>query len=153
VGSQVSQHFPKRRSREEYSIHSSLTHDDGIFLSDRSAASAKNFDHRRKTMPRQPLDDFLEKLNVTAVVTRDTDRHHIFLQSSPRDVLCRTIVPEINHFNAMTNKFQIDRVNGTIVTVTDRHGSQDFEEGVQKLKELSVVSGQFSVADPTIEAI
>ena len=76
-------------------------------------------------MPRQPLDDFLEKLNVTAVVTRNTDRHHIFLQSSPRDVLCRTIVPEINHFNAMTNKFQIDRVNGTIVTVTNRDCCQN----------------------------
>jgi hypothetical protein len=66
-----------------------------------------------------------KKLYVPAVVTRNADRADVFLDGSPHDVANRSMVSEINDFDTVTNEFEIDRVDGAVVSITDRDSSQD----------------------------
>ena len=85
----------------------------------------KSFDRRRKALLLEAVDDFLKEFNVTAVIRRKPDCDDVLLNSCSDDILRRAMIPEVNHLNAVMNKFQIDRVNGTVVTVANWNCRQD----------------------------
>ena len=72
------------------------------------------------------LPDYLgEKLDVPAVVTRDTDGRHVLLDGRADNVADVTMKPEINHFDTVPDKLQVDRVDGTVVAVADRNSREN----------------------------
>ena len=73
----------------------------------------------------QKIDNGREKFDVPAVVTRDANRPHVFLDSGTDDVAYRAVIAEINHFDAVPDEFQVDRVDRAIVTITNRNCGQN----------------------------
>jgi hypothetical protein len=66
-----------------------------------------------------------EEFDMPAVVTRDANGSHIFLDGGTDDIGHRPVIAEINHFNAMPDEFQIDRVDRAIVAITNRDGGEN----------------------------
>ena len=57
---------------------------------------------------------------MTAVVTGDADGPNVLLDGSTDDVANRAMITEINHFDPVPDKFQVDRIDGAIVAITNR---------------------------------
>src|SRR4029453_4468819 len=66
-----------------------------------------------------------EKFDVPAVVTGDANRPHIFLDGGTDYVANRPVIAEINYFDPAPDKFQVDRVDRAIVTITNRNCGQN----------------------------
>ena len=73
----------------------------------------------------QKIDNGREKFDVPAVVTRDANRPHVFLDGRTDDVANRAVIAEINHFDPVPDEFQVDRVDRAIVTITNRNCGQN----------------------------
>ena len=73
----------------------------------------------------QKIDNGRKKFDVPAVVTRDANRPHIFLDGGTDDVAYRAVIAEINHFDPVPDEFQVDRVDRAIVTITNRDCGQN----------------------------
>ena len=91
-------------------------------------AAAKDFDIVRAVFA-QTLDNLGEELDMPTVVTGDANGAYIFLDRRADNVADRAMVPEINHFNAVPDEFQIDRVDGAVVPVANRDSGQDSNRG------------------------
>src|SRR5205814_2235272 len=73
----------------------------------------------------QKLDNLGEELDMPIVVTGDANVAYILLDRRADNIADRAMVPEINHFNAVPDEFQIDRVDGAVVPVANRDSGQD----------------------------
>src|SRR6476646_7336458 len=93
-------------------------------MRDGATAASEDLDIVRAFSP-QKIDNRREEFDVPTVVARDANRPHIFLDSRADDVGHRTMIAEINHFNAMPDKLQVDRVDRAIVPVADRDSRED----------------------------
>jgi hypothetical protein len=93
-------------------------------MRDSAAAAAENLDIVCAFSP-QNIDNGREEFDVPAVVTRDANGPHIFLDGGTDDIGHRPVIAEINHFNAMPDEFQIDRVDRAIVAITNRDGGEN----------------------------
>ena len=67
----------------------------------------------------QKIDNGREKFDVPAVVTRDANGPHVFLDRGTDNVADRAVIAEINYFDAVPDEFQVDRVDRAIVTITN----------------------------------
>ena len=120
----VIRHFVQRRAREENLLHAFALHRLCVGLGDCPSTAAENFDVVRAFFL-QLFHNVGEKLDVPAVVTRNADRAHVLLDGGAHDIADRAMVSEINDFDAVPNEFEIDRVDGAVVPVTNRDGSEN----------------------------
>ena len=93
-------------------------------MGDRSATTAKDLDVVRSAFS-QKANNFGEELDVTAVVTRDADGAHVFLDCGAYDVAYRTMITKVNDFNAVPDEFQVDRVDRAVMPVANRDCGQN----------------------------
>ncbi len=73
----------------------------------------------------QMIDNFGEKFDVSAVVTGNTDRAHVFLDGGANNIADRSMITKINDLDAVPDEFQVDRVDGAIVSIADRDSGQN----------------------------
>ena len=73
----------------------------------------------------QEIDNGSKKFDVPAVVTRYANRPHVLLDGGTDDVANRTMITEINYFDPVPDKFQIDCVDRAVVTITNRNCGQN----------------------------
>src|SRR5262249_48836064 len=121
----VASNLFERSSRKENPANPAFVHDLCIFGCARPAASPKNADAGLQPRSFQTIDNLTKKFLMPAVVTGDPHRNHIFLDRRTHNVLRRTVISKINDFNAEADKFDIDRVDRTIVPVTNGDGRQN----------------------------
>ena len=88
-------------------------------MRDGAAAAPENLDIVCAFFAQQ-IDHGREKFDVPAVVTRDANRPHVLLDGGTDDVANRTMITEINYFDPVPDKFEIDRINRAVVAVTNR---------------------------------
>src|SRR5438270_4725276 len=93
-------------------------------MRDRSAATAENFNVGGALFA-QLFHDVGKKFDVSAVVTGNANRTHVLLDGGAHDVANRPVIAEIDDFNAVPDELEIDRVDGAVVSVADRHGGDD----------------------------
>src|SRR5207302_7591477 len=96
-------------------------HDLGVVVRDRSPTAAEYLDVVRALFA-QKIHNLREKFDVAAVVTRNADRAHVFLDRRPNDIRDWPVITEINDFDPVPDELEIDRVDRTVVSVTNRDG-------------------------------
>ena len=88
-------------------------------MRDGAAAAPENLDIVRAFFA-QKIDNGREKFDVPTVVTRNANRPHVLLDGGTDDVGYWAVIAEINHFDAVPDELQVDRVDRAIVTITNR---------------------------------
>ena len=117
-------HLFQRRAGEKDFVYAFATHGCGILVCDGAPTTAEDFNVSRAFLA-QKVDNFGEKLDMATVVTGNADRAHVFLDCGAHDVADRSVISQINDLDPVADELEIDRVDGTVVPVTNRHGSQD----------------------------
>ncbi len=120
----VARHFSERSAGIENPIDTFSLHLRGIVCRDRAAPAAEDFDVIRALFA-QSIDYVGKKFNVPTVVTGDANRSNIFLDRGPHDIFDRAMITEINHFNAVPDELEIDRVDSTVVSVANRDSGEN----------------------------
>ena len=116
----VLNHVGQRSTGEKNLINTFALHQRGVILRNRSTAAAKNGDIAGAALA-QLSDDLGKKFDVPAVVARDADSGDVLLNGSADDVTNITMETQVDHFDAVPDEFQIDRVNRAIVAVANRN--------------------------------
>jgi hypothetical protein len=112
-------HVVERCAGKENFVYAFAPHCRGVVVRDGAAAAPENLDIVCAFFA-QKIDNGGEKFDVTAVVTGDANRPHIFLDGGADDVAYRPMIAEIDNFDPVPDKFQVDRVDRAIVTITNR---------------------------------
>src|SRR5438046_2363706 len=120
----VLHHLNQRRAGEKDLVNTAALHRLRVFVSDRAPAAAK-YGNIFGALFIQLSDYFREKLDVPAVVTRNSDCSDIFLDRSPNDVADVAVKSQVNDFDSVTNELEINRVNRAVVTIADRNGGKN----------------------------
>src|SRR5438132_1373607 len=120
----VIDHLGKRSAGEKNLIDASAFHFAGVIVRDRAAAAAENGDISGAFFAQLP-NNLGEKFDVSAVVTRDADGGDIFLNGSAHDVADVTVKAKIDYLDAMADEFEVNGVDGAVVSVANRDGGQD----------------------------
>src|SRR5256885_15023469 len=100
-------HFFQRGAGEKNFVHAFATHYCRIVVRDRAAAAPEDFDVGRAFLA-EKIDNFGEKLDVSAVVTGNADRTHVLLDCSTDNVADRAMVSQINDFDPVPDELEID---------------------------------------------
>ena len=69
--------------------------------------------------------DFGKKFDVAAVVAGDADGGDIFLDSGADNVADVAMKPKINDLDAVADEFEIDRVDGAVMSIANRNSSEN----------------------------
>ena len=93
-------------------------------MRDGPAAAAEDGDILR-ALSFQLSHDFRKKFDVTAVVAGDADGGDIFLDSGADNVADVAMKPKINDLDAVADEFEIDRVDGAVVSIANRNSSEN----------------------------
>ena len=93
-------------------------------MCDRSAAAAENPDIVRALFA-QLFHHVGEKLDVPPVVTRNADCAHVLLDGGAHDVADRSMISKIDDLDPLADKLEIDRVDGAVVSITNRNRGQN----------------------------
>src|SRR5262249_5453759 len=105
---------------KENFAHTFASHPCRVVMRDGAAAAPENLDFVCAFLA-QKIDTGRENFDMPAVVTRNANRAHVLLDGGPDDVANRAVVTEIDHFDPVPDKLQIDRVDRAIVTITNRN--------------------------------
>src|ERR1700746_1528827 len=62
---------------------------------------------------------------MPSIVGGDTDRADIFLHCSSYNVLSRSMIAKIDHLDSVPDQFKINRIDSTVMPVTNWHSGQD----------------------------
>ena len=62
---------------------------------------------------------------MPTVVTGNADGANVFLNGRADNIADRPMIPEVNNLNPVPNEFQIDRIDGAVVSVANRDGGKD----------------------------
>src|SRR5438128_4955846 len=117
-------HLFERRSGEENLVHAFAFHHCGIVMCDGAAAAAEHLDIVGAFFA-QKIDNRAEELAVPAVIARNPNRAHIFLDRGAHDIADRTMITEIHDLDAVPDEFEIDGVDRAVVPVANRDGGED----------------------------
>src|SRR5437763_6777372 len=115
-------HLIERCAGKKNLIHSFASQDCNVAVCDCSSAAAENLNVVGAFLA-QEIDNGSEKFDVSAVITGNANSANVLLNCRANDVSDRPMITKVNHFDAMPNEFQVDRVDGTIVSVTNRDSS------------------------------
>src|SRR6266566_9595546 len=107
----IIRHLGERRAGKENFVNAFAFHLPGVVVRDRASAPAENR-YVIRAFLLQLADDIGKKIDVTAVVTGNADRSHILLNGRTHDIPDITMKSEVNDFDSMPDKFEIDGVNG-----------------------------------------
>ena len=91
---------------------------------DHAAAAAEHLDMRAAALFQQ-IDHVLEILDVAALITRNRNALHIFLQGGGDDFIDRTVVTEVDHLGAVGLQDAAHDVDRRIVAVEQRGGGDE----------------------------
>src|SRR6478736_1514842 len=117
-------HFCERSAGKENFVDAFALHLSGIVVRDRAPTPAENRNVVRAFLL-QLTNDIGKKIDVTAVVTGNPDRGHVFLNSCTHDITDITMKSQVNDFDSVADKFEINGVNRTVVPVTNRDSSEN----------------------------
>src|SRR5258708_34832053 len=104
-----------------------------------SAAATEDLDVARAALLQLP-NDFCKELDVSAVVARNPNRSHIFLNGGTHDVLRVTMVAEIDHLDSVPNELKVDGVDRAVVPITNRHSSENTNRRGHELQILAAIA-------------
>jgi hypothetical protein len=93
-------------------------------MRDRASSSSEDLDIVCAFFP-QKIDDGCEEFDVSTVITRDANGPHVFLDGGTDDVGYRPMIAEINHFDPVPDKFQVDGVDRAIVAIANGYRGQN----------------------------
>src|SRR5213076_2856719 len=98
-----------------------------------SAATTENRDVIR-ALTAQLFDHICKELDVSPVIARNADGPDILLDRGSHDIADRAMITQVDHFDSVPDKFEVDRVDRTVVPVAnrdrcensdrDRHGAE-----------------------------
>ena len=114
----------ERRTREKDAVGALAPHDPLIGLGDGATTTAEDGDVAVAAVP-ELVGDLLEEDDVAAVVGRESDDIDVLLDGGPRDGRDRLVVAEVDDLDAMAGELDVDRGDGTVMAVADRHGRED----------------------------
>src|SRR6059058_6587261 len=117
-------HFCERSAGKENFVDAFALHLPGIVVRDRTPAPTENRDVVCAFLL-QLANDIGKKIDVTAVVTGNADRSHVLLDSRAHNIADITMKSEVNDFDSMPDKFEINGVNGAVVSIADRNRSKN----------------------------
>ena len=117
-------HFCERSAGKENFVDAFALHLPGIVVRDRTPAPTENRDVVCAFLL-QLANDIGKKIDVTAVVTGNADRSHVFLNCGTHDITDITMKSELNDLDPMPDEFQINGVNRAVVPVTNRNCSEN----------------------------
>ena len=66
-----------------------------------------------------------ENLAGATIVTGLAVGADVFLDGRPHDVAGGAMVAEVNDLDAVTDQFEVDRVDGAVMAIADRHGGKN----------------------------
>jgi hypothetical protein len=117
-------HLVERCAGEKDFVHAFAAHHRGVLVRDCAAAAAEHLDVGRAFLA-QKSDYFREKLDVTTVVTGDTDRANVFLDRRTHDVANGSMISQINDLDPVPDELEIDRVDRAVMPIANRDGGQN----------------------------
>src|SRR6266403_5038456 len=117
-------HFCERSAGKENFIDAFALHLPGVVVRDRAATPTENRDVVGPLLS-QLANDIGKKIDVTAVVTGNPDRSHVFLNSRAHNIADITMKSQVNDFNSVAEKFEFTGVNVAVVSVTNRDSSEN----------------------------
>ena len=146
-------HVGERSAGEENLIDAPLLHDALIIVRDSTATAAENFNAVSTALLQLP-NDFGKELDVTAIITGDADCSDILLNSRADNIPRVTMEAQVDDFDSVPDKFQVNGVNGAVVAIADRDGGENanrcshfFVAALlerRKLKEPAVICRRYS---------
>src|SRR5205814_10088135 len=116
----ITGHFRERRAGKKNFLDAFALHLQGAVVRNRAPAPAENC-YVISAVLLQLANDIGKKIDVTAVVTGNPDRGHILLDSRAHNIAGITMKSEVNDFDSMPDKFEINSVNGAVVSIADRN--------------------------------
>src|SRR5207244_4950784 len=117
-------HLGERRAGKENFVDAFALHLPGVVVRDRTPAPAENCYVIRAFLP-QLANDIGKKIDVTAVVTGNPDRSHVFLNSRTHDITDIAMKSQVNDFDSVADKFKINGVNRAVMPVTNRDSGEN----------------------------
>src|SRR5437773_10782115 len=117
-------HFCERSAGKENFVDAFVLHLPGVVVRDRAPTPTENRDVVCPLLL-QLANDIGKKIDVTAVVTGNPDRGHILLDSRAHNIADITMKSEVNDFDSMPDKFEINGVNSAVVSIADRNRSKN----------------------------
>src|SRR4051794_11711330 len=109
-------------------------------MRDRAATSSENLDIVCAFFP-QKIHNGCEEFDVSTVITRDANGPYVFLDGGTDDVGYGSVIAEINHFDPVPDKFQVDRVDRAIVAITNGDRGQNSNRRGHFFQELTANLG------------
>ena len=61
-------------------------------------------------------------VDLKGVVAGNADRAHVFLDCGADNIADRPMITEIDDFDSVTNKLQVDRIDRAVMPVANRNG-------------------------------
>ena len=116
----IIRHLGERSAGKENLVDPFAFHLPGVVVRDRAAAPAEYRDVAGAFLF-QLANHIRKKIDVPTVVTGDPDCGHVLLNSCAHDIADITMKSEVNDFDSVTDKFEINGINRTVVPVTDRN--------------------------------
>src|SRR6266850_2957682 len=80
------------------------------------------------------MKHFGKKLHVSAIVRRDADSLHVFLDRRASDVARGPVKAQINDLDAMTDQLEIDRDDRAVMAIAYRNCGQDTHSSTAKFR-------------------
>jgi hypothetical protein len=114
----------QRLAGEKDAVHAAAHHRRRIAPRNGAATAAEDANVRAARLFQKP-DDLAEKLHVPSVVAGDADGARFLLHRGAHDVARTAMIAEIDDLDAMLHQLEVDRVDGTVVSVADRDGGED----------------------------
>src|SRR6266403_4357935 len=111
-------HFCERSAGKENFIDAFALHLPGVVVRDRAAAPTENRDVVGPLLS-QLANDIGKKIDVTAVVTGNSDRSHVFLNCGTHDITDITMKSQVNDVDSVADKFEINGVNRAVMPITN----------------------------------
>src|SRR5437879_6742504 len=110
-------HFCERSAGKENFVDAFVLHLPGVVVRDRAPTPTENRDVVCPLLL-QLANDIGKKIDVTAVVTGNSDRSHVFLNCAPHDITDITMKSHGTDFDSLQDAFKTNGVTAAVVPVT-----------------------------------
>src|SRR5438067_11571808 len=117
-------HFRERRAGKDNFVEAFALPLPGVVVRSRAPTPAENCYVIRAVLL-QLANDIGKKIDVPAVVTGNPDCGHLLVDSRAHNIADITMKSEVNDFDSMPDKFEINGVNGAVVSIADRNRSKN----------------------------
>src|SRR5207253_9523881 len=112
-------HFCERSAGKENFVDAFVLHLPGVVVRDRAPTPTENRDVVCPLLL-QLANDIGKKIDVTAVVTGNSDRSHVFWNCGTPDITDIPMKSQVNDSDSVPDELEINGVNGALWPVTTR---------------------------------